>query len=77
MTAEVMVSIDQAIRQIIELNRYDDDVIGGIQRALKEAPEDKFKLLRLRPNGIDLIVTTDVDYAKEKFKHWNATWLEL
>lgn len=69
-----MTQIIKAIKYITELNRYSDEVITTIQDALHKADGDKAKLLRCRVDGVDLIRTNDIDFAKEKFKNWNCEW---
>ena len=32
-------------------------------------------LIRLRPNGVDSWITTDIDRSIKKNKHWNCSWI--
>ena len=36
-------------------------------------------LVRVRygPSGVDGIITNDITFAMEKYKHWNCDWIEI
>ncbi len=70
-------SEQELAKKLESFNRYEDSVITGTLKEVKENLE--VKLLRLRPNGIDCIKLNNstIEEAKKIFKHWNADWIEL
>lgn len=37
--------------------------------------DKRINLLRLRPNGVDGFITTDIERSMKKNRHWNCSWI--
>ena len=66
--------------KILSLRDYFEIVDDAVIICIRDK---KINVIRARPNGLDFIITKlyngkpDVEYAKEKFPHWNAEWISI
>lgn len=69
-------SVEDAVKHCHNLGVYDNDVvIKGLEEQLKDTRNN---WLRLRPDGIDLIISNQsFEEIKKKFKHWVCSWVKI
>lgn len=59
------------------LNKYEDDVIYGIIKDIKEHKD--VDMLRLRVNGIDTIKShgLSIEDVQSQLKHWSSEFIKI